>query len=127
MIPIHELQIGSWVKFDGKECLVVALDAYDTPTIDYVEGMDDLLSVDYDALEPIPLTDEWLTRQDFEHKKREGDQWYVRDIYSLYPLGATWIIYIGTPGVDAEICQIRYVHQLQLFWAAVTGEKLEVK
>lgn len=124
MIPIHELQIGSWVKFPFAEAQIIKL----TPSNAYYANPDGSIDYPFGNLKPIPLTQEWLKRMGFLRLKAMRGFAYIKDNYN-YTIGQSesGFVFYNSPGNPGKIRDIQYVHQLQLFWAAVTGEKLEVK
>lgn len=87
---------------------------------------------------PIPLTEEWLVRFGFEKIKSHdfGDYEYHKFIN-----GSEYLVWftdysISIGGSRAEIskglcyssdCIIKYVHQLQNLYFALTGQELELK
>lgn len=83
-------------------------------------------SADY---KPIPLTEEWLLR--FGWGKGEFDSEYMDNV-SLkeealsYNVDAKMLI-IETPYHNLEINHIKYVHQLQNLYFALTGNELTIK
>jgi len=81
----------------------------------------------YEYIQPIPLTEEWLVKFGYNkrstYKKRINDKLYYTDKKT-----GINIIYIGrgykfTSGRGL----IKYVHQLQNLYFALTGEELTIK
>lgn len=69
-----------------------------------------------DEYEPIPLTEEWLVRFGWE----KSGEWFYKDYYEINLNG------IFNPS-DAHYTihnDIKYVHQLQNLYFALTGEEL---
>jgi hypothetical protein len=77
-------------------------------------------------LEPIPLTEEWLLKFGFKWKGLIAKGRYL----TLFtPCGKALVFkdnYFIFSGVTIEI-QIKYVHQLQNLYFALTGEELTLK
>jgi hypothetical protein len=87
---------------------------------------------------PIPLTEEWLLKFGFE---KPGDVWYNLKFNSLHykyerhrrhgELSCTLSYYccIGDGRRDGAYLgyELKYVHQLQNLYFALTGEELEIK
>tara|TARA_R110000772_G_scaffold246116_1_gene359736 strand:+ start:170 stop:538 length:369 start_codon:yes stop_codon:yes gene_type:complete len=78
---------------------------------------------------PIPLTEEWLLRFGFRDIKnvenvnfKEYRQWERYSICIQFPCGEEAHFYAGNYPVA-----IRYVHQLQNLYFALTGEELTIK
>lgn len=78
------------------------------------------------AKEPIPLTEEWLERLGFEDLPDWLNEW-KKDIYWLNEVGETFQLGIGVTTPKWQRTQIKYVHQLQNLYFALTGEELEIK
>ena len=94
------------------------------------------LSVDSATVNPIPLTEEWLLKFGFKHGATSKHRFIV------FRIGATSESYIYCndvkDGLDIGICidefdetglstpvgHVKYVHQLQNLYQALTGEEL---
>ena len=122
-----ELRIGNLVtpcgnkpyrveSVDNDGCMIVPVDN------------SELVDFDYECdLEPIPLTEEWLVKFGFEYK----DGYLTLELG--YFSGSNFIYWIGD--VLNLFCKsgmmltnnIKYVHQLQNLYFALTGEELKIK
>ena len=113
----QELRIGNWIEtLSGMEqCVDVLCDSVNTKSI---EG------INYGEINPIPLTEEWLVKFGFEKRRyiHEGiifgkdefwdlEYYIAHDIYEISQL---------------EIDNLKYVHQLQNLYFALTGNELEI-
>lgn len=80
----------------------------------------------YENIKPIPLTEEWLLNFRFEYSER-AELWYFGD----NPVTHDWMITIKTTGdgffYKNGYFKIKYVHQLQNIYHALTGEDLVSK
>lgn len=81
-----------------------------------------------DEFEPIPLTEEWLIGFGFK-KPSEPPEGYYLLVNGLTFAGlvidnnvSLWLNYSGTSIVN----NIKYVHQLQNLYFALTGEELKI-
>ncbi len=116
-----ELRIGNWfnsVKFNTPvQCTLSDLydlcanseGAYNNPPID-------------DMFEPIPLTEEWLIK--FGFKVEPDDDftiWQKGQLEGLYDFKD------GTYEYNSTVLEIKYVHQLQNLYFALTGEELTIQ
>ena len=122
-----ELRIGNWLndgffdfQVEAQDILIIS---------DMPEGL---------HIKPIPLTEEWLMKFGFELIENASDYQYARN-HNAYSYGSI-LIYIEkneTRGnvllyvrQDKALCTfneselMRYVHQLQNFCFAFTGEEL---
>ena len=123
-MKIQEFRIGNYVTLKG-----YAYDEIDThneitgitdehPFVDTI--VFDYL--DYDEIEPIPLTEEWLLKFGFEFNvltnRYELDDWRF-DITKP----ANYDGLLLCEGSTAITDRIKYVHQLQNLYFALTGEE----
>ena len=114
----RELRIGNHAKhFENGIVLTVGRTvAFKTPT--------NTIRVDVDDLEPIPLTEEWLLKLGFKKKKQAGrlyDYYYIKDglYYSAIDFH-NWVY----KNNSLEGVKIKYIHQLQNLYHALTNEEL---
>jgi hypothetical protein len=103
-------------------------------------------SYDFDEIKPIHLTDEWMIKFGFiaEDKRPSKDhgQYFSKPIYDYkYSFAYAhfrndwgfYHSYTDAPNeednnkYDLISCDIKYVHQLQNLYFALTGEELEIK
>jgi hypothetical protein len=111
-IKANELRIGNFVKLQGVDKLfkVFVIDTTESST--------------FTKAEPIPLTEEWLLKFGFE-------SFHKRDFKKK---GLFITTYFATPQtlVDDEfgnkrVLELKYVHQLQNLYFALTNQELEIK
>lgn len=111
----NELRIGNWIKsqFGGiQQAVDVMCDGINT--LKY-EG------INYEFIEPIPLTEEWLLKFGFD----KNQDLLVRGLIMRYSFTNQTIELIRYETlIDFEI---KHVHQLQNLYFALTGEELVVK
>jgi len=137
MIQTNELRIGNIAKDRGGK--ILKIDRFYGNKIECdIKGMPDKdpdtgiklyyhpLTEEIQFLEPIPLTEDWLLKFGFETwHKRDWDIGGVGDGQLL-----TVTTYAKTPIVrvwNQDIIHIKYVHQLQNLYFALTGTELEFK
>ena len=79
--------------------------------------------INYGFLEPIPLTEEWLLRFEFEINKTYCSKKINKtNEFDIMIFDDGWLL------CDCDIhCKIKYVHQLQNVWFSLTGEELTIK
>jgi len=118
---LQELRWGNYIYFDKKLITVSA------------NNINDIIKFNYQMLiEPIPLTEEWLVKFEFELEEK-------RTYHKLINKDTEFCVYI-----DGEILELnsliiwqsdavyvrgilKYVHQLQNLYFALTGEELTIK
>lgn len=114
----NELRIGNIVLFKAKQDVVSEISNAGHILCE-IGGFGNL---DKGYIEPIPLTEEWLVKFGF---KQDMDGWKLKDESYIYDEG-----FLHTDIGDAyrvSIVPIKYVHQLQNLYFALTGEELIVK
>lgn len=112
MIKANELRIGNWVDT-----------VYNVPYIKITEIKEVVICgenckcMSYGSLKPIPLTEEILLKCGFE---KQGGFWFVKgDIKIEITLSRGYFRYAG-------FVRLKYLHQLQNLYFALTGQELEV-
>ena len=115
----NELRLGNLVTdYDGVVLTILSIEEfgseYDSTESNGIIG--------YGLMNPIPLTGEWLEKFDI-HKDYIFDNEYKRDIdgYLLY------IEDIASCNVVNWDKPIKYVHEAQNLYFALTGNELEIK
>lgn len=96
----NELRIGNWIE------------AY----FQHIRVSQTTFTKQIEDFKPIPLTKEWLIRFGFEEY---GNGWHNGLIW--YVNNKCWF------GKSPIIENIKYVHQLQNLYFALTGEELTIK
>jgi hypothetical protein len=109
----NELRIGNYLQdFGGNVAQVIHL------------------TKDKTILEsPIPLTEEWLLKFGFIQKKTKGRGFYLNDILLRLENDKYETILIADDPFCGHLVEqeIKYVHQLQNLYFALTGNELEIK
>lgn len=72
---------------------------------------------------PIPLTEEWLLRFGFENNYIQYE-WTNWGMWVEKGLAYEYIVSHGFANTKSELISIKYVHQLQNLYFALTGEEL---
>ena len=86
------------------------------------------LSLDY--INPIPLTEEWLLKFGFNrhHDDYSNDVIFIKNVHNNTEF--EWGVYPNELGSGIQIQNrklLKYVHQLQNLYHALTGEELIIK
>lgn len=121
----NEVRVGNWLDLKGME---FRLDAWLGPDfLKYQKEDRQSLYTTLDSLNGIPLTEEWLLRFGFEHhhdtphpnrvfrKNRTEGHFELEEIINFFFGGACYSV------------EVKYVHQLQDLYFALTGQELELK
>jgi hypothetical protein len=113
-MKVKELRIGNLVAHIGSVCVLEEIGE------EWVKVTNDQLNTKIDDLIPIPLTEDWLVKfgfevYDFDHKENQyrfkERLFVIRDgLFCDYGSGVV----------------LKYVHQLQNLYFALTGEELEL-
>jgi hypothetical protein len=124
-----ELRVGSRVNFLGKEKQLLGLSKrnyqMETETATYYAEFENHIPVMYVHLQPIPLTEEWLMKFGF-YKDING--MFLAGVFELSWMEDDFIKNQYTLRIAKGIClKIKYVHQLQNLYFALTGKELETK
>ncbi|WP_163321660.1 hypothetical protein [Draconibacterium mangrovi] len=137
----NELRIGNLVDYEKTTHRITAINT--TPKNDYSfcesqwinEEGNEYYSHTFDLINPIPLTEEWLRKFGFDDKEYKPGY-----IGIDYKDGMILSFVLCKPGKlfeaqkhytfelrDHYINPIEYVHQLQNFYFAITGQELHLK
>jgi hypothetical protein len=122
-----ELRIGNWVEligFGNKKCDALLITEQDQSN-----------KSGHKYLNPIPLTEEWLIKLGFiSYDSVFGIEYKIAmDVEPSYILGKRNRELTASPDgekyfIDGNyLIRIKYVHQLQNLYFALTGEELETK
>jgi hypothetical protein len=111
-----ELRIGNWIIEPNNEDKnpFQIFSIYDEPKNEKLNG----LPINY--FQPIPLTEEWLNKFDFI---TTYGTWKFRGI-EYYSIESNGSLYFDDQYTATDI---KYVHQLQNLYFALTGEELTIK
>ncbi len=150
-LRIGNLILGEYYNHNDEEredekyglCKVVGINAAGFSEYNiWVEGLDETGIEEYERFEGVRITEEWLLRFGFE-----GDN---MDMWKVLPTGNQLELHIdcvwegkfenacltqgrtgeGVPGKDykfAYLSDVKYIHQLQNLYFALTGKELELK
>ena len=107
MIKANELRIGNCVKLNNSDTTLVPRDFQR-----YCKSFGI-----FEEFEPIELTEEWLLKAGFERLFPTGSTYSLRD-FNVSDFGENGIYHYDVKQ------PIKYVHQLQNLYFAMTGEEL---
>lgn len=106
-----ELRIGNYLYYKDKP---TAIEVHEIETIE--ERQDH-------SYKPIPLTEEWLLKFGFEHKRTEKADNYYLDHFRITFTDKKNIYIVYANSLSFKYNKY-YVHQLQNLYFALTGEEL---
>jgi hypothetical protein len=142
-MTVQELRIGNYVNVlkDGQSPFRIDL-------FDYVsKGIGKFGQIDnhklhpttwyLQDLQPIPLTEEWLLKFGFKRRKYENSYWFEKSKNKLLFLSndinpnkgcaySTKLDHIFLHDGPSNIKKVKYVHQLQNLYFALTGNELKL-
>ena len=82
------------------------------------------LQTDIDKFSGIPLTEEWITKLRFT-KSSERMNYFTKDnCYAVSTLDDKIVFIQGNFICQLILCELKYIHQLQNLYFALTGEEL---
>jgi hypothetical protein len=112
----NELRIGNYIK------LMLNHEDYET----FQVTSDELVMVDKKQAdyEPLRLTEEWLLKFGFE-KDEKNEYWFWKNCVSVSVLGYIELLSFNRQSFKTNI-QLKYIHQLQNLYFALTGKELVV-
>lgn len=128
MIEPKELRIGNLIAPIGygvSTCLVTGVSDDGV----FVSGVPGMGLLDFDEVDPIPITPEWIKRFGWASN---GYGRYESEPYIQYPT----LAYDERSGLigynlHSSVCDwmghIKHIHQLQNLWHSLTGTELTVK
>lgn len=129
----NELRIGNIVHFDMNDPRED--NEPEQGYINHVISANDLNNESITRLTPIPLTEEWLLKFGFKYSKEEI-ACFIKHYYTLNDVqikieqwkkdmsfDESYSLYMDYGYINS----VKYVHQLQNIYFALTGEELELK
>lgn len=131
----QSLRIGNTISVGGKATTIENIHTKYGVNLEVTELWD---SVDFKKIEPVPITDEWLKKFKL-HVDNEFVAWGKREnIKHIFIMPGLYLIYkegwrLGICGEDQAYIEaredspeIKYVHELQNLYYALTGKELEL-
>jgi hypothetical protein len=128
-LSANEFRLGNLVYYHIEDKMDERKEWDEVSPIDY----DDLRCfVEYEdnsEYKPIPLTEERLLKFGFE---KRGHVKFLGEAYQRFVLGRNGIYSVNEIAYiyeinDHDLCEIKYAHQLQNLYFALTGEELSLK
>jgi hypothetical protein len=128
MIQANELRIGNLVLFKGEVDVIIEIGQAGNG---FCEN-NGYFNFDTGTIAPIPLTPEWLERCGFEYLSFDfgiANFFKLNDRFELIVVreGVKCEYERGSYYYEDEHCSIKYLHQLQNLYFALTGEELKIE
>lgn len=127
-IKANELRIGNFIEYDGRIFQIDTI-SNEFPTLNTDEF--GIGVVDWNNIQPIPLTEEWLLNFGFgideEYDNTFIDNTSLKNEIIRVSIDSHYFTIELFCGQVLEIPNIKYVHQLQNLYFALTGEELTIK
>ena len=120
----QELRVGNLVKLnDQAETITDIVSDHGKYFVDTDKHIS--IFLDNQSLRPIPLTEEWLVKFGFDKPAHSwiGSVFHLSE-WDEYPLN--WCVAMNKNNA-VVVLKLRYVHQLQNLYFALTGKELELK
>lgn len=116
----EELRIGNIIKHSLTECVVESI--FNCENIDVSNEYEEWNAL-LDECKPIPLTEEWLIKFGFE--KTKGYVFKI-DKFSLFDHNYDQVnLFLQLNSPNVPLIHIKFVHQLQNLYFALTGKELK--
>lgn len=127
MISANELRIGNLVNYEGNPFYIWS------EITKYSVDLDDketkhVKAAAFDELEPIPITEEWLLNLGFTNwvtSRGIENDYFVHN--NLFPVKINFYLPYNYLNIYIGGITLKYVHQLQNLYFALTGKELEIK
>lgn len=116
-----ELRIGNYYQYAGNNGIIYA----QVQEIKHNQFglLGDFDGVNFEICKPIQLTEDWLFKFGFE-KIYNDFNWYIKGNYCFSFLKELDLIVFKIKFQTVDICTIKYVHEAQNLYFALTGEEL---
>ena len=122
MIDPKELRIGNLVLLYNDECAITEIGYKES----HLESEHFVTTAIFDIVDPIPITPEWLERMgiywDIYWQGRTDGNWVITEGNEH----GNWRIAYGKRRNDIIMWNLKYVHQLQNLYFALTGTELTI-
>ena len=127
----NELRIGNKVEYKGEIVDIISINGvvYSFGKIDIgIKTNDGFRGVDLKKLFPIHLTEDWLLKFGFTKRSTSNNcnKWFKGEnpVTHDWLFSLVWLVGHPTPFYQNGYHMIKYVHQLQNLYYALTGEEL---
>jgi hypothetical protein len=133
-IPINELRIGNWIYVCYTQPIKVVIEK-----VFLIDAEKDIINCHTPygrneakySLQPIPLTSEILEKCGFEKRQEYNGLAFKKNNFELWK-GSNWeffnysVVTRNEDGINEPDIDVKYLHQLQNLYLALTGKELEI-
>lgn len=137
-IKASELRLENLISYNGEPMPIFSIDRgsrsfYTINDIQINRNTGCTIKGGEDVFNPIPLTEKWMQKFGFVTADYEVDQivWDYNDNFCIVQDGVPPenepFVFEWEDGRDNRKTDIKYVHQLQNLYFALTGEELQIK
>lgn len=119
----NELRLGNWVH-DGSRFPMQVVGIFDNDVyLDFEGNEGDVWECGLEGAKPFEIDQEWLIKFGFEE---DGPDWYYLSTKDRFTnIGYSYSVNKNIFEVNEwEVVNVKYVHQLQNLYFALTGEEL---
>tara|TARA_R110000868_G_scaffold171056_2_gene406545 strand:+ start:350 stop:718 length:369 start_codon:yes stop_codon:yes gene_type:complete len=118
-----ELRIGNYYQYAGNNGIIYT----QVKEIKHNQFglLGDFDGTNYEICKPIQLTKEWLIKFGFDNTYNDLN-WYIKGNYCFSFLKELDLIVFKIKFQTVGICTIKYVHEVQNIYFALTGEELSL-
>ena len=127
-LQAKELRIGNYIQGEIEEDKFIDIEVVAIDSVDITEcslwgaGLKEQAD-HYYSFKPIPLTEEWLVKLGVNF----GFNVYASEYMIEHAIDSYCLRLVYGVGMSKFISELKYVHQLQNLYFALTNEELEIK
>ncbi len=131
-LEAKDLRIGNLVYgvSDGQKILsdVVSLDSVNlTEHPIWLISKYNQTSDEYESVEPIPITEEWLLKLGFKEQNTEiGSRFRKKNFYIAKNTDFDFYLKDVKSGIYIHLTKLDFVHELQNIWYCLNGKDLKI-
>ncbi len=134
----NELRIGNYVSCPDGLATIVEIDGRHNRVVVYEEEYNDRSGYLLSRISPVPLTEEWLVKFGFSLVHKNNKHYFItlsepgQYAFHVYGIDENFGIafsdnILGETRDYIPRTSIKYVHELQTLYFALTGEELTIK
>lgn len=121
MIKANDLRIGNFFIYSNKIGKIASITLYNL-SVATLDNRHTVTSISFEDIEPIPLTEEWLTNFGFE--KINKSDYFLNEFSVTYNNTIGYGYYFYIKGVF--LVSLKCIHQLQNLYWCLCGKELTI-